>query len=240
MTAHPTIRNRIYIFGRAVKTRGIQTTVHHYLSRLNKLLGKKQNLKTDSPPNNPDRFSESPIHEPDLRIRSAHTKWGVHYAPTREDIFRKAITALPIRFEDYAFIDLGAGKGQILLWAAAYPFRRVVGVEYSETLAVMASSNVRNSSELVCERVECICADATQFNLLSEPSVIYLYNPFQGRVMDYVVRNIERSLREIPRDLWIVYVNPWEHRKFVRSRYLRTVVENCDVPGWEFCIYHSV
>jgi predicted RNA methylase len=236
----PTIRNRIYIFGRAVKTRGIQAAFDYYLSRLNVRLRKRRNSQVGPSPNNLDHSSRLST-PPDLRIRSAHAKWGVRYFPTREDIFRKAFTNLPIRFEDYIFIDLGCGKGQVVLWAAKYPFKRVVGVEYSETLAAAATANVQAATDLVCECVECICADATQFDFPSDDAVVYLYNPFQGRVMDQVVRNIEQALQTSPRDLWIVYINPWEHRKFVRSRYLRTIVENWDVPGgWEFCIYRSV
>jgi SAM-dependent methyltransferase len=243
MIAHPTIRNRIYLLGRMIKTRGIQAALYDYLSRLNSRLNmlrqRRQNTQTDVPPNDADRLSQ--LSTPaDLRIRSVHAKWGVHYAPSRKDIFRKAIWSLPIRFEDYAFIDLGAGKGEMLLLAAEYEFRRVVGVEYSETLTAIASTNVRTSTGLMCKSVECICADAAEFDLSHDPAVLYLYNPFQGKVMDKVVRNIEQSLRVVPRDLWIIYVNPWEHRKFVRSHLLKAVVKNWDVPGWEFCIYRSI
>jgi hypothetical protein len=38
----------------------------------------------------------------------------------------------------------------------------------------------------------------------------------------------------------IVYVNPWEHRKFARSHHLKTVVESWDEPNWEFCVYRSI
>jgi hypothetical protein len=236
--AHPTIRNRIYLLARTVRTRGIQPAFRHYLTRLNLLL-RKRHARSALAADNPDRLGRFST-PPDLGIRSANVKWGVHYAPSREDIFRKAIRSLPIRFEDYVFIDLGAGKGEVLLLAAGCAFRKVIGVEYSETLTALASANVRTAAGLMCHSVECICADAIKFDLSPDPAVLYLYNPFQGRVMDKVVEKIEESLRAWPRDLWIVYVNPWEHRKFVRSHYLKTVVENWDLPTWEFCIYRSV
>jgi len=215
MVAHPTRRNRVYLLGRKVRTQCVQGAVQHYLRR----------LKTRGQNGSPAEATPAP-----LQIASDHAKWGVHYGPSREDIFRQAIESLPMRLSDYTFIDLGAGKGEALQMAVEYGFGAVVGVEYSETLAAEA-----------CARgVECICADATDFTLPHESAVLYLYNPFQGNVMDQVVRNIEHSLRVAPRDLWVVYVNPWEHRKFARSRSVRTVVENWDVPDWEFCIYRSV
>jgi len=88
--------------------------------------------------------------------------------------------------------------------------------------------------------VECICADATEFELPAEPIILYLYNPFQGKAMDRMIQNIERSLGQHQRDLWIIYVNPWEHRKFCRSSALQTASSNFDELNWEFCIYHSL
>jgi tRNA1(Val) A37 N6-methylase TrmN6 len=37
-----------------------------------------------------------------------------------------------VRLTDYSFIDLGAGKGLALLLASKYPFKSIVGVEYSK------------------------------------------------------------------------------------------------------------
>jgi predicted RNA methylase len=241
MITHPTSRNRVYLLGRRVRTRGIQFAFHSFLSRRLRRLRKRQNTQTDMPPNNADPLRDSPTPA-DLRIRSENAKWGGHYTPSRKHIFTKAIRSLPIRFEDYAFIDLGSGKGEALLLAAEYGFTRVVGVEYSEALTEIASTNVRNATGLMCKSIECICADATEFHLSHDPAVVYLFNPFQGRVMDKVVRNIEQTLRAVPRELWIVYVNPWEHRKFVRSHHLKTILENWDEAdeGNEFCIYRSI
>jgi SAM-dependent methyltransferase len=238
-----TIRNRIYRIRRIVKTRGFQATLHYCFTRLNNRLGrlrkKQQNTQADVPPNDADPFSEfsTPAN---LHIRSTNVKHGVRYIPSRKDAFAEAINSLRIHFEDYVFIDLGCGKGQALLLAAHHAFRRVIGVEYSETLTAIALANVRAATNLACQSVECICEDATEFDLPHDPAVLYLYHPFQGKVMDEVVTKIEQSLRAMPRDLWIVYVNPVEDRKFRRSRQLKTVAENWGVPNLEFCIYRSI
>jgi SAM-dependent methyltransferase len=243
MYPFPTIRHRIYRIRRIVKTRGIQAALHYCLTRLNDRLSRlrqeQQNTQTDVPPNDADPFSEFSTPA-DLRIRSAHVKRGLNYAPSRKDVFGEAIKSLQIHFEDYVFIDLGSGKGQVLLLAAHYAFRRVIGVEYSETLTGIALANVRAATGLTCQSVECICEDARDVDLPHDRAVLYLYHPFEGKVMDKVVRKIEQSLRAVPRDMWIIYVNPMEDRKFKRSRQLKTVAENWGVPNLEFCIYRSI
>jgi SAM-dependent methyltransferase len=164
---------------------------------------------------------------------------AVHCHPTREDIFRNVtehlgylFTLEGLAFKDYVFIDLGCGAGEVLSWAAKRSFWAVVGIEIDKNLAATALAKARDCI--------CLCMDATDYEFPPNPAVIYLYNPFQGKTMDRLIRNVERSLREEPRDLWIIYVNPWEHRKFARSQYLRTVAENSDVPEWEFCIFRSI
>lgn len=163
---------------------------------------------------------------------------AIHYAPTREDVFRKAMARLDhlftlegFAFKDYVFIDLGWGTGDVLAWAVKRSFGAVVGIEIDKNLATRALSNARDCI--------CLCMDAGDYEFPPDPAVIYLYNPLQGKTIDGLIRNIERSLREKPRDLWIIYVNSWEHRKFARCQYLRTVAENRDVADWEFCIFRT-
>ena len=46
------------------------------------------------------------------------------------------------------FIDIGAGKGRILCLAAAYPFRRIVGVELVPSLVADCRANVASFQPL--------------------------------------------------------------------------------------------
>src|SRR3982074_1247810 len=54
-----------------------------------------------------------------------------------------ALRDLPIRdYSEYTFIDIGSGLGRGLFVAAEYPFRRVVGVEFSTDLHHKALDNI--------------------------------------------------------------------------------------------------
>ena len=57
---------------------------------------------------------------------------GSDYLPVRPAVARQAIARLPIQnHADYAFVDLGSGKGRMLLVAADYPFRAIHGIEFA-------------------------------------------------------------------------------------------------------------
>ena len=237
MPASPTIRNRVHMLLRDLTLLGSEKTFRLYANRIRNRVHGAHNPDIDQSFDN--RFgvdtSISTMPE-DLRIQGRTKKWGVHYSPTNENLFQQMLGSVHTDFTKYIFVDLGSGKGAILLMASEYPFRKAIGVEYSQSLAAIADDNIRRyqSRTQKCKDITCICADASAFDLAAEPAVLYLFNPFQGKVMDRVVKNIENSLQRHPRDLWIIYHVPWEHRKFNRSRKLRTVESN-----WKFCVYRS-
>lgn len=171
----------------------------------------------------------------DLRIVSDTAKWGVHYAPTETGLLERMMGHVQASVQDYTFIDLGSGKGSVLLRASEYPFRRIIGVEYSRSLVDIAKGNILRyrSPTQQCRHIECVCGDASDFVFPVEPTVLYLFNPFQGKVMDRVLKRLNQSLRQHSRDLWVIYLVPWEHRKFKRMGILQTIESN-----WRFCVYH--
>jgi SAM-dependent methyltransferase len=68
---------------------------------------------------------------------------GCHdYAPTSFRAFRAFMQSVPVEPDRDVFVDVGCGKGRVLVMAAQFPFRRVIGVEVSPTLAAAAAANV--------------------------------------------------------------------------------------------------
>lgn len=165
-----------------------------------------------------------------LAIQSENAKFGLFYEPSRTEVLHTVLRKIPVALEQYTFIDLGAGKGLPMLVASEYPFKRILGVEYSKTLADAAALNIQvhKAQHPMSAPIECIWGDATEFVFPNEPTVLYLFNPFQAKVMDRVVANLQKSLQQHPRDLWVVYVNPWEVRKFRRTSMLETIEWNPD------------
>ena len=136
------------------------------------------------------------------------------YQPTESALFHEMLGALRQQshsdFHDFVFIDLGSGKGRTLLMASDYPFRRIVGVELLPALHQAAQDNIsqyRNESQR-CFALESICADATEFPFPAEPTVLYLFNPFPEAGLKRMMANLERSLREHPRAVYVLYHNP--------------------------------
>src|SRR5262249_45426157 len=67
---------------------------------------------------------------------------AANYWPVPESVGHHLLQRLPIRHNDFVFIDAGCGKGRALLLASMFPFARIVGVEISPVTAEIARKNL--------------------------------------------------------------------------------------------------
>lgn len=132
------------------------------------------------------------------------------YQPTDPALFHEMLASLSIDFSNFTFIDLGSGKGRALLLATDYPFRRILGVELFPPLNRIAQQNIRKyrSDSQRCFAIEALCADAREFTFPPEPTVLYLFNPLPEEGLAKVLRNLEASLEQHPRTVFVLYHNP--------------------------------
>lgn len=160
------------------------------------------------------------------------------YVPGRAATQRRALKNLPVvNHSGYTFIDLGSGRGRALFVAAEYPFRRIEGVEFATELHVRARANILafRGVRRKCPRIECVNMNAIEYPFPDENLVLYLFNPFDSRVMEKVLSNLETSLENHPRDVFLVIVYP-EHVSAVRSHARFQAL----VESRRYCIYRAV
>lgn len=149
-----------------------------------------------------------------LRTQLMAALTGHEYYPSEPWLFEQIMRALPVRFQDFWFIDLGSGKGRGLMMASDYPFRRILGVEYLPALHRIATENI---AQYACERQQCreiemLCQDARDFVFPAEPTILYLFNPFPEPVLARVLSRVRKSLEAAPRPFYIAYrYQEYEH-----------------------------
>ena len=160
-----------------------------------------------------------------LGVTSSNAKYCHAYEPCTPEIISSILSTLPIRPQDYTFIDLGAGKGVGLLVASTFPYKRILGVEWSAQLVNIARENVRifRSRWQKCRDIEVILGDATTYELPEEPLVIYVFNTFQAQIMQQVLDNLHNSLMQCPRHIVVVYLNPFCKDMIAKAPFLRLI-----------------
>jgi SAM-dependent methyltransferase len=147
------------------------------------------------------------VETEDLDIESAQKSAAQHYEPTPVSALRAILKALSVDHSQYAFIDLGSGKGRALLLASEYPYKQIIGVEFSQNLHEIATNNLKTwkNPQQQCFDVKSICADACDFQLPDVPLVLFFFTPFKSSVTNQVIDNIKKSVSNNPRSIWILY-----------------------------------
>jgi SAM-dependent methyltransferase len=172
---------------------------------------------------------------------------GHQYFPTEPWLFEQMMEALSTQqsafsqetgLEDFTFVDLGSGKGRVLLMAAAYGFKRIIGVEFMPEWHRVALENVSKFMEIPVPplkrgsslssrqpgadapglqssalragfpTIECLCIDARDFDFPAGPLVVYLFNPFPEPVLAAVLDRLRHSLLQAPRPVFVAYRFP--------------------------------
>lgn len=113
---------------------------------------------------------------------------------------------------DDVFVDVGAGKGRVLLFVARYySCRQVIGVEISPELAAFARANVRALAADELARVSVVEADAASWAVPDDATVLHLFNPFQGETFRAFLAAAVKSQRQRPRLLRLLYTHGNRH-----------------------------
>jgi SAM-dependent methyltransferase len=103
----------------------------------------------------------------------------------------------PQPIERTVFLDVGAGKGRAMLLASQYPFLRVEGVELNPVLADTARSNIalwqRDPLANALAPLLLHHGDATTHPLPLEPTLAFLFHPFELPILRRFLRHIEST-----------------------------------------------
>lgn len=139
------------------------------------------------------------------------------YMPVWSSTVRRSVRrAQQLTGRPASFVDLGCGKGKVLVIAGELFARRrhrrrppvtITGVELHPGLAVGAERNLwRRQRTLGDIRV----GDAVSVPLddLADPMLVFLYNPFTGKVLHDVAQRL------CGRACTVVYVNPVQPEAF--------------------------
>ncbi len=142
-----------------------------------------------------------------------HDAYNNGYFAVAPSVFHSVMQALRDRlgldYRRFSFMDVGSGKGRALLLALDYPFREIIGVELSPELDRIARANIaRYTGRRNRAPVSSIQGDAAELKWPPVPLIIYLWNSFTGPVMERVFGNLEASLAQVPRELYLVYIHP--------------------------------
>jgi hypothetical protein len=204
-----TIRRRMRGIAVTVRNRGVSATIRRGVSLVLSMGSRRRAARLDRVYDTQHGVETAGIIRlQELNISHPNRDAGVRYQPSDPGVVRRLLAGLEIDHEEFVFVDYGSGKGRVLLIASELPFKRIIGIEFSQELNDQARRNIANfrSETQRCRNIELYCIDATEYVPPPEPAVLYFYNPFNEHIMRRVLVRVRDSLDQHPRRLFFVVV----------------------------------
>jgi len=176
--------------------------------------------------------------QPDKLETDSHNKrHATMYGATRARPLMQLLKRLDLSREA-GFVDLGSGKGRVLMIAAQYGFRKVVGVEFSEELCQLAGRNLEAFSRKQKSKfpITIVHSDVVHYAIQREDAVFFLYDPFGPIVLKQLLENLQKSVMAHPREIFLIYNSP-RHHDVVESCGLFPERRHFEFGGSEFRVY---
>jgi SAM-dependent methyltransferase len=131
------------------------------------------------------------------------------YGGSQPGIVRRVVATLPDKGES-TFVDLGCGKGRVLVVASEFNFKSIIGVDLSKAMLDTARSNAAVVEARFPGRTPIRLLEGNAFKYMPEsgPTVFYLYHPFGREGVAEFVRALEQRIEGDTAPVFVVYCNP--------------------------------
>jgi SAM-dependent methyltransferase len=175
-----------------------------------------------------------------LDVPSSNKQFGEGYYATPFPVIDRVVRCAETHVHEFVFVDIGSGKGRVLFYAARYPFKQLIGLEFAPSLHAICEANIRRFSgpESWKARISSVCTDAVDFQFPDENLLIFMFNPFRAEVLRRVLDTLERHFQATRKKIYIAYYNPRFGHELQNSPFLRPIDEEppilyvSAVPHW--------
>jgi precorrin-6B methylase 2 len=146
---------------------------------------------------------------PELEISDAEAREHANpYRTLPERFIRYLISHLDINYQEYDFVDIGCGKGRVLLVASNFPFRSICGIEASQTALKIAEKNIRTyrCADQKCFNIQIRNVDVRYFEPPTANTVYYFFESFHADMLGTVLTKIASKLRGQGKMIYVVCI----------------------------------
>jgi len=161
-------------------------------------------------------------------VSAADKENAVHYQGSYVWVVKKMLAKLADHTNNRGtFIDLGSGKGRVMMQAGLQGYQNIIGVEFSNALNQICEENLAafKKKSRCSSQFTTVTRNVMVYDIPTETSVVYLGNPFGAAIMLKVLEQIEDSLKKQPREIFIAYFNPLNSDLLLQHGYHVIMVE---------------
>ena len=209
----PVLNKQLSGYNQIIKKRGLKSLFHELI----------------------DNYFFDLFYNVETQFRDGVTnKFNNHYAPTYYSLIKEAFNVIENK-NKLNFIDVGCGKGKVLLVASDFGFKKIIGIDLSKKLLHICKQNIYKYKQLKYKKklIKLINIEATKYKITNE-NVFYFFDPFSGPVLNTFLKNILLSFKKNKRKIYIIFANPPKQSKLLNLKFKKIKVikrntYNCNI-----------
>nr|WP_294903142.1 class I SAM-dependent methyltransferase [uncultured Lacibacter sp.] len=145
----------------------------------------------------------------DFEIKGNQLSHATEYMPVNYFTIEHLLKHLPQGATSGTFFDIGCGKGRALCVAATHGFTNVRGIDFAKELIEQARKNLAAMQDRYPALTYSLdWEDISLLEITKDISVVFLFNPFDEVLIKKVIAKINQSLKQHPRELFVLYCSP--------------------------------
>lgn len=130
----------------------------------------------------------------DIEVLGPNRGSGYAAVSTSPQAYAFLSAFFPAAWKDFTFVDIGSGKGRVMMLAALQGFDTILGIEFAPLICRMAKENLARFSGRRPASWSILNADASTVDLPSGvPLLVYSFNPFKVEMWERFIPVLLRA-----------------------------------------------
>ncbi len=161
-----------------------------------------------------------PAELKNLTIINGEIKKGSRYEAVSFYMLEKLFSAFKKISCQTSIIDLGCGKGRMMMVALHFGFTDITGIDFAKELCDQASINMKKKEKQFSEiSWQIINQNVEKYEINSSDSVFFMFNPFTEDILKNFLKNLNASCNQFPRQIYFLYVSPQYKQLLLNNGY---------------------
>ncbi len=161
-----------------------------------------------------------PVELKNLTITSGDVKKASRYEAVSFYMLEQLFIAFRKIRGETSIIDLGCGKGRMMMVAAHYGFVNITGIDFAKEVCEQAVANMKIKEKEFPEiKWKVINQNVEDYTIRPEDSVFFMFNPFKTQVLKNFLKKLDVSCKQVPRTTYFIYASPQHQQELLDNGY---------------------
>ena len=151
----------------------------------------------------------APVELKNLTIVDGDVKKASRYEAVSFYMLEHLFTAFRKISNNTSIVDLGCGKGRVMMVAAHFGFTDITGIDFAREVCEEANANMmKQQGQFPGVSWNVINQNVEAYDVSSKDSVFFMFNPFDYSVLKNFLKKLDISCDQFPRPIYFLYASP--------------------------------